>query len=73
MRMDTNAIDRMVKSSKLKEGMLKRQDIKKENMLEKAKQEAILLQQRIDAQDKLIAKYSLEQKDGNNMVFKFDG
>jgi len=73
MKMDTNAIDRMVKSSKLKEGMLKRQDIKKENMLEKAKQEAILLQQRIDAQDKLIAKYSLEQKDGNNMVFKFDG
>ena len=73
MKMDTNAIDRMVKSSKLKEGMLKRQDIKKENMLEKAKQEAILLQQRIDAQNKLIAKYSLEQKDGNNMVFKFDG
>ena len=73
MKMDTNAIDRMVKSSKLKEGMLKRQDIRKENMLEKAKQEAILLQQRIDAQNKLIAKYSLEQKDGNNMVFKFDG
>ena len=73
MRMDTNAIDRMVKSSKLKEDMLKRQDNKKAKMLEKAKQEAILLQQRIDAQEKLIAKYSLEQKDGNNMVFKFDG
>jgi hypothetical protein len=73
MRMDTNAIDRMVKSSKLKEDMFKRQDNKKAKMLEKAKQEAILLQQRIDAQEKLIAKYSLEQKDGNNMVFKFDG
>lgn len=73
MRMDTNAIDRMVKSSKLKEDMFKRQDNKKVKMLEKAKQEAILLQQRIDAQEKLIAKYSLEQKDGNNMVFKFDG
>jgi len=73
MRMDTNAIDRMVNSSKLKEDMFKRQDNKKAKMLEKAKQEAILLQQRIDAQDKLIAKYSLEQKDGNNMVFKFDG
>ena len=73
MRMDTNAIDRMVKSSKLKEDMFIRQDNKKAKMLEKAKQEAILLQQRIDAQEKLIAKYSLEQKDGNNMVFKFDG
>ena len=73
MRMDTNAIDRMVKSTKLKEDMSKRLDIKKANMLEKAKQEAVLLQQRIDAQNKLIAKYSLEQKDGNNMVFKLDG
>ena len=73
MRMDTNAIDRMVKSTKLKEDMSKRLDIKKVNMLEKAKQEAVLLQQRVDEQNKLIAKYSLEQKDGNNMVFKLDG
>ncbi|MDC1151466.1 hypothetical protein OAS95_02715 [Pelagibacteraceae bacterium] len=73
MRMDTNAIDRMVKSTKLKEDMSNRLDIKKANMLEKAKQEAVLLQQRIDEQNKLIAKYSLEQKDGNNMVFKLDG
>ena len=73
MRMDTNAIDRMVKTTKLKEDMSKRLDIKKANMLEKAKQEAVLLQQRIDEQNKLIAKYSLEQKDGNNMVFKLDG
>ena len=73
MRMDTNAIDRMINSSKLKEGMLKRQDINKEKTLEKAKHENILLQQRVDAQNKLIAKYSLEQKDGNNMVFKLDG
>ena len=73
MRMDTNAIDRMVKTSKLKENMLKRQDIKKAQMLEKEKQDAINFQKRTEAQEKLIAKYSLEQKDGNNMVFKFDG
>lgn len=73
MRMDTNAIDRMVKSSKLKEGILNRHSAKKEQMLEKAKQEAILLQQRTEAHAKLMAKYSLEQKDGNNMVFKLDG
>lgn len=73
MRMDTNAIDRMVKTSKLKENMFKRMDSKKEKMLEKAKQDAIDFQKRAEAQEKLIAKYSLEQKDGNNMVFKFDG
>ena len=73
MRMDTNAIDRMVKTSKLKENMFKRQAIKKAKMLEKAKQDAIDFQKRTEAQEKLMAKYSLEQKDGNNMVFKFDG
>ena len=73
MRMDTNAVDRMVKSSKLKEGIINRHSAKKEQMLEKAKQEAILLQQRAEAHEKLMAKYSLEQKDGNNMVFKLDG
>lgn len=73
MRMDTNAIDRMVKTSKLKENMFKRMDSKKEKMLEKAKQDAIDFQKRAEVQEKLIAKYSLEQKDGNNMVFKFDG
>jgi len=73
MKMDTNAIDRMVKSTKLKEDMMNRHSVKKEQMLEKAREEAALVQQRIDAQEKLMAKFSLEQKDGNNMVFKFDG
>jgi len=73
MKMDTNAIDRMVKSSKLKEDMMNRHSVKKEQMLGKAREEAILVQHRIDAQETLMAKYSLEQKDGNNMVFKFDG
>ena len=73
MKMDTNAIDRMVKSSKLKEDMMKRHSAKKEQMLGKAREDAELVQQRIDEQEKLIAKFSLEQKDGNNMVFKFDG
>jgi len=73
MKMDTNAIDRMVKSSKLKEDMMNRHSVKKEQMLGKAREEAVLVQHRIDAQETLMAKYSLEQKDGNNMVFKFDG
>jgi hypothetical protein len=53
--------------------MMKRHSAKKEQMLGKAREEAELVQQRIDEQEKLIAKYSLEQKDGNNLVFKFDG
>ena len=73
MKMDTNAIDRMVKSSKLKEDMMNRHSVKKDQMLGKAREEAALVQQRIDEQEKLMAKFSLEQKDGNNMVFKFDG
>ena len=31
------------------------------------------MQKRMEAQAKLIAKYSLDKKDENNMVFKFDG
>ena len=73
MKMDTNAIERMVKSTKLKEDMMSRHSAKKDQMLERAREEAALVQQRIDAQEKLMAKFSLEQKDGNNMVFKFDG
>ena len=73
MKMDTNAIERMVKSTKLKEDMMSRHSAKKDQMLERAREEAALVQQRIDAQEKLMAKCSLEQKDGTNMVFKFNG
>ena len=73
MKMDTNAIERMVKSTKLKEDMMNRLSAKKDQMLERAREDAELVQQRIDEQEKLMAKFSLEQKDGNNMVFKFDG
>ena len=73
MKMDTNAIERMVKSTKLKEDMMNRHSAKKDQMLERAREEAALVQQRIDAQEKLMAKCSLEQKDGTNMVFKFNG
>ena len=73
MRMDTNAINRIVKSSKMKENITKNQEIKKEKELEKMKLMAEDQRKRAEYQEKLIAKYSLEQKEGNNMVFKFDG
>ena len=73
IRMDTNAIDRMLRTSKLKEGMNKRNVANKEAMIEKAKQAAELVRQRTEEQERLIAKYSLEQKEGGKMVFKLDG
>ena len=50
MRMDTNAIDRMLRTSKLKEGMNKRNVANKEAMIEKAKQAAELVRQRTEEQ-----------------------
>lgn len=73
MRMDTNAIDRMMRTTKLKEGMNKRNVANKEAMIQKAKQAAELVRQRTEEQERLIAKYSLEQKEGGKMVFKLDG
>ena len=73
MRMDTNAINRIVKSSKMKENITKNQEAKKEKELEKLRLMTEDQRKRAEEQEKLIAKYSLEQKDGNNMVFKFDG
>lgn len=73
MRMDTNAIDRMMRTSKLKEGMNKRNVANKQAMIEKAKQAAELVRQRTEEQERLLAKYSLEQKEGGKMVFKLDG
>ena len=75
MKIDKNAIDRMVKSSQVKENITKNQENKKEKELEKMKLVAEDQRKRAEEQEKLIAKYSLEQKEGNsnNMVFKFDG
>lgn len=73
MRLDTNAIDRMTQTNKLKENMLKRNENRKQQKIEKERIEKELMQKRMEAQEKLIAKYSLDKKDGNNMVFKFDG
>ena len=73
MKMDTNAIDRMMRTTKLKEGMNQRHSIKKETMMENAKKAAELVRQRTEEQERLMAKYSLEQKEGGKMVFKLDG
>ncbi len=72
MKLDTNAINRMTKTTKLKEDMMSRHRAKQEKMMEKARQEAILVQQRIEAQEKLAAKFSLNSTGDSNYVFKLN-
>jgi hypothetical protein len=72
MKLDTNAINRMTKTTKLKEDMMSRHRAKQEKMMEKARQEAILVQQRIEAQEKLAATFSLNSTGDSNYVFKLN-
>jgi len=62
----------MTKTTKLKEDMMSRHRAKQEKMMEKARQEAILVQQRIEAQEKLAAKFSLNSTGDSNYVFKLN-
>ena len=73
MKLDTNAINRMTKSAKLKEGAMSRQKVKQEKMMEKARHEALLVQQRIEAQEKLAATFSLNSTSDSNYTFKLNG
>jgi len=73
MRMDTNALDRMNKMMSTKERMKTNAEQKKQ---QKAAEEAKKLEdirRRVAQQQQLAAKYSLESKDDNNLVFKLDG
>ena len=73
MKLDTNAINRMTKSAKLKEGAMSRQKVKQEKMMENARHEAVLIQQRIEAQEKLAATFSLNSTSDSNYTFKLNG
>ena len=73
MKLDTNAINRMTKSAKLKEGAMSRQKVKQEKMMENARREALLVQQRIEAQEKLAATFSLNSTSDSNYTFKLNG
>ena len=73
MKLDTNAINRMTKSAKLKEDMMSRQKVKQEKMMENARREALLVQQRIEAQEKLAATFSLNSTSDSNYTFKLNG
>ena len=73
MRMDTNKIDRMTKKQDRINKMKENAEIKKRQQeieLEKIK---LQQQEQINLQNELRMKYSLDQKDENNFVFKIPG
>jgi len=74
MKLDTNALDRMTKEASTRERMKTKLEQKKQMQtaeLEKRKQE---IRERLDAQQKLAATYSLTQKsEPNNLSFRLEG
>ena len=75
MKMDTNALERMTKLSSTKDRMRAKMDQKKQqkDMEEDVRREEI--RKRVEIQQQLAAKYSLETKgdDPSNLVFKLEG
>jgi len=73
MKMDTNALDRMTKMTSTKDRMRAKVEQKKQQKELDQAREIANMKKRLDEQEKLLAKYSLETKGVNNLVFKLDG
>jgi hypothetical protein len=73
MKVDTNALDRMTKMMSTKERLRAKVEQNKQKKEAELAQELAAMKKRLDEQDRLLAKYSLENKGENNMVFKLDG
>ena len=73
MKMDTNALDRMTKMTSTKDRMRAKVEQKKQQKEADQAREIANMKKRLDEQEKLLAKYSLETKGVNNLVFKLDG
>jgi hypothetical protein len=73
MKMDTNALDRMTKMMSTKERLRTKADQKRQQRDAEQAQEIANMKKRLEEQERLLAKYSLETKDANNLVFKLDG
>jgi hypothetical protein len=75
MKMDTNALDRMTKMMSTKDRLRSKVDLRKQSKMEEEQQKLIDMRKRLEEQEKLVAKYSLETKGDNpsNFVFKLDG
>ena len=74
-KIDTNAMERMTNSLKMKENMKNKMLKKKEQKILELEKQKELARIRLEEQQKLIAKFSLETKndDKKNLIFKLDG
>ena len=73
MKVDTNALDRMTKMMSTKERLRAKAEQKKQQREMDQAQEIAQMKKRLEEQEKLLAKYSLESNGANNLVFKLDG
>ena len=73
MKMDTNALDRMTKMTSTKDRMRAKVEHKKQQKEADQARDIANMKKRLEEQEKLLAKYSLQANGTNNLVFKLDG
>jgi len=74
MKLDTNAIDRMTKQASMRDKMKSKMENKKKSQADETEKRKQEIRERIEAQQKIAANYSLNTTDTpNNFVFKLDG
>ena len=74
MRLDTNALERLTKESTMRDKMKSKLEQKKHMQAEELEKKKKEIRERLEAQQKIAANYSLANKDSpNNLVFRLDG
>lgn len=74
MRLDKNALERLTKESTMRDKMKSKLEQKKHMQAEELEKKKKEIRERLEAQQKIAANYSLANKDSpNNLVFRLDG
>jgi hypothetical protein len=74
VKLDTNALDRLTKQSSMRDKMKSKMELKKQMQAEDVEKKKEEIRQRIEAQQKIAANYSLNSTETpNNFVFRLDG
>jgi hypothetical protein len=74
VKLDTNALDRLTKQSSMRDKMKSKMETKKQMQADEIEKRKDEIRQRIEAQQKIAAKYSLNSTENpNNFVFRLDG
>uniref|UniRef100_A0A6C0JGJ8 Uncharacterized protein n=1 Tax=viral metagenome TaxID=1070528 RepID=A0A6C0JGJ8_9ZZZZ len=74
VKLDTNALDRLTKQSSMRDKIKSKMELKKQMQAEEIEKKKEEIRQRIEAQQKIAANYSLDTTETpNNFVFRLDG